>query len=154
MFSKFLLTLCLRVPASSGFLVYWQRSPVVVIDRYTGEFDDARAPAWLQAQQPEYRFWQPRSLMLDLILYFVANVNASENAGLASEVDSWCKALSVSGIFCFFIKESPLIIGKRFLPQECQLLLNPGPLYSTPRFQMHAATRSARLIFPPKSRRD
>ena len=93
---KFKLTLCLRVPPSSGFLVYYRHSPIVVIDEYTGEEDDAHAPEWLQAHRLELKFWQQRSLMLDLMLYFVADL--PENARLSSKVETWCKAISVSNL--------------------------------------------------------
>jgi hypothetical protein len=94
---KFTLTLCLRVPPSSGFLMYYRHSPIVVIDKYTGEEDDALAPEWLRAHRPERKFWQQRSLMLDLILYFVADL--LENARLSSKVKTWCKAISVSNLY-------------------------------------------------------
>ena len=95
---KFTLTLGLCVPPSSGFLVYYRHSPIVVIDEYTGEEDDAHAPEWLRAHRPERKFWQQRSLMLDLILYFVADL-VPENARLYSKVETWCKAISVSNLY-------------------------------------------------------
>ena len=95
---KFTLTLGLCVPPSSGFLVYYRHSPIVVIDEYAGEEDDAHAPEWLRAHRPEHKFWQQRSLMLDLILYFVADL-VPENARLYSKVETWCKAISVSNLY-------------------------------------------------------
>ena len=94
---EFKLTLCLCVPPSSGFLVYYRHSPVVVIDEYTGEEEDAHAPEWLRAHQLERKFWQPRSLMLDLMLYFVADLPG--NARLSSKVEAWCKAILVSNLY-------------------------------------------------------
>ena len=93
---EFKLTLCLHVPPSAGFLVYYRHSPVVVIDEYTGE-EEAHAPEWLRAHQLERKFWQQRSLMLDLMLYFVADLPG--NARLASKVEAWCKAISVSNLY-------------------------------------------------------
>jgi hypothetical protein len=69
----------------------------VVIDEYTGEEDDAHAPEWLRAHRLERKFWQQRSLMLDLMLYFVADL--PENARLFSKVETWCKAISVSNLY-------------------------------------------------------
>ena len=94
---EFKLTLCLRVPPSSGFLVYYGHSPVVVIDEYTGEEEEAHAPEWLRAHQLERKFWQQRSLMLDLMLYFVAELPG--NAKLSSKVEAWCRAISVSNLY-------------------------------------------------------
>ena len=96
---EFKLTLRLCVPPSSGFLVYYRHSPIVVIDEYTGEEDDADAPEWLRAHPSrlEHKFWQQRSLMLDLMLYFVADL--PENARLSSKVEAWCKAISVSNLY-------------------------------------------------------
>ena len=88
------LTLCLRVPPSSGFLAYYIHSPVVAIDRFIGDEDDIHAPEWLQSQRLERRFWQQRSLMLDLLLYFATDL--PENRRLHSSVENWCKAVSVS----------------------------------------------------------
>ena len=92
--NEHMLTLCLRVPPSSGFLVYYIHSPVVVIDRFIGDEDDIHAPEWLRTQRLERRFWQQRSLMLDLLLYFAADL--PENRQLHSSVENWCKAVSVS----------------------------------------------------------
>jgi len=75
--------------------VYYKHSPVVVINEYTGE-EDAHAPEWLREHQLEHKFWQPRSLMLDLMLYFVADLPG--NARLSSKVEAWCKAISVSNL--------------------------------------------------------
>ena len=94
---EFKLTLRLCVPPSSGFLVYYRHSPIVVIDEYTGEEDDADAPEWLRSHQLERKFWQQRSVMLDLMLYFVADL--PENARLSSKVKAWCKAISVSNLY-------------------------------------------------------
>ena len=94
---EFKLTLHLCVPPSSGFLVYYRHSPIVVIDEYTGEEEDAHAPEWLRAHQLERKFWQPRSLMLDLMLYFVADLPG--NARLSLKVEAWCKAISVSNLY-------------------------------------------------------
>ena len=92
--SEFTLTLCLRVPASSGFLAYYVHCPTVIIDRFIGDEDDEDTPEWLRSQRLERRFWQQRSLMLDLLLYFAADL--PENRQLHSSVENWCKAVSVS----------------------------------------------------------
>lgn len=94
--NEYTLNLCLRVPPSSGFLAYYIPSPVVVIDRFIGEKDDDYAPEWLQSQRLERRFWQQRSLMLDLLLYFVADL--PENDRIYPSVENWCRAVSVSNL--------------------------------------------------------
>ncbi len=91
---EFALTLRLRVPPSSGFLAYYIPSPIVVIDKYIGEEDDVYAPEWLQSQRLERRFWQQRSLMLDLLLYFAFDL--PENHRVRPSVEKWCRAVSVS----------------------------------------------------------
>jgi len=55
--------------------VYYRHSPIVVIDEYTGEEDDAHAPEWLRAHRLES--------------------DLPENARLSSKVEAWCKAISV-----------------------------------------------------------
>ncbi len=59
----------------------------MVIDRFIGEDNDVYAPEWLQSQRL-------RSLMLDLLLYFAADL--LENHQLYSGIENWCKAVSVS----------------------------------------------------------
>ncbi len=83
---EFVLALCLRVPPSSGFLAYYIHSPVVVIDKFIGEEGDVNAPQWVQSRRLEYKFWQQRSLMLDLLLYFAADM--AEDDRLRSKVET------------------------------------------------------------------
>ncbi len=44
------------------------------------------APEWLQSGRLERRFWQQRSVMLDLLLYFAADL--PENRPLHSRVET------------------------------------------------------------------
>ncbi len=90
------LTLCLRVPPSSGFWAYYIHSPVVVIDKFMGESNDIDAPEWLQCQRLQRKFWQQRSLMLDLLLYFAADL--AENRQIYPSVENWCRAVSVGNL--------------------------------------------------------
>ncbi|KJA15032.1 hypothetical protein HYPSUDRAFT_59039 [Hypholoma sublateritium FD-334 SS-4] len=94
--SEFVLTLRLLVPASSGFWAYYVPSPIIVIDRFIGNEDDDHAPEWVQCQRLERRFWQQRSLMLDLLLYFAADL--PENSLLCSKVETWCKTVSCEAL--------------------------------------------------------
>ena len=90
------LTLRLRVPPSSGFWAYYIHSPVVVIDRFIGESSSVDAPEWLQCQRLQRKFWQQRSLMLDLLLYFAADL--AENHQIHPSVENWCRRVSVSDL--------------------------------------------------------
>lgn len=94
---KFTLTLRVRVPPTTGFLMYYWQSPTVVIDQYTGDSRDKHSPEWLETVQPECRFWQNRTLMLEMMLYFVQNI--PHNSRVSARVASWCSAMSVSNIF-------------------------------------------------------
>ncbi len=95
-YNEFSLTLRLRVPASSGFSAYYVCSPIIVIDKFIGDEEDDHAPEWVQSRRLERRFWQQRSLMLDLALYFAANL--PENSLLCSKIEAWCKSFSVSNL--------------------------------------------------------
>ncbi|KDR73906.1 hypothetical protein GALMADRAFT_141676 [Galerina marginata CBS 339.88] len=89
---EFTLTLGVRVPPTAGFLIYYWESPTVVIDQYTGDSHDELSPEWLQTVQADHRFWQSRTLMLEMMLYFVRNI--PHNSGVSKRVTSWCKAMS------------------------------------------------------------
>ena len=93
---EFTLTLHLRIPPTSGFLMFYWHSPVVVIDKYTGNAQDTVAPDWLQTVQIERRFWQRRALMLKMLIHFVHNIPQKER--VMSRVACWCRAMSVSNI--------------------------------------------------------
>jgi len=94
---KFTLTLRVCVPPTTGFLMYYWHSPTVVIDQYWGDYHDKLSPEWLETVQTERRFWQNRTLMLEMMLYFVRNI--PHNSGVSKRVTSWCRAMSVSNIF-------------------------------------------------------
>jgi len=95
--NKFTLTLRVSVPPTTGFLMYYWHSPTVVIDQYSGDYRDELSPEWLETVQTECRFWQNRTLMLEMMLYFVRNI--PHNSGVSRRVTSWCGAMSVSNIF-------------------------------------------------------
>jgi len=95
--NKFTLTLRVCIPPTTGFLMYYWHSPTVVIDQYLGDYQDELSPEWLQTVQTERRFWQNRTLMLEMMLYFVRNI--PHNSGVSTGVTSWCGAMSVSNIF-------------------------------------------------------
>ena len=91
---EFTLTLRLRIPPTTGFLMYYWQSPTVVIDQYIGEFRDKFSPEWLETVQTERRFWQSRPLMLEMMHNFVRDIPL--NSKVSTRVRSWCRAMSVS----------------------------------------------------------
>ena len=93
---KFTLTLRVRVPPTTSFLMYYWHSPTVIIDQYTGDSRDRLSPQWLETVQNECRFWQSRTLMLDMMIYFVQTI--PHNSRVSMRVTSWCSAMSVSDI--------------------------------------------------------
>jgi hypothetical protein len=93
---EFTLTLRVRVPPTTGFLMHYWHSPTVVIDQYIGDSCDRLSPQWLKTVQVEHRFWQSRILMLEMMLYFVGNI--PHNSRASTRVRSWCRAMSVSGL--------------------------------------------------------
>jgi hypothetical protein len=78
-------------------MYYWQ-SPTVVIDKYIAGSRDKLSPEWLETVQTERRFWQSRTLMLEMMLYFAQNI--PQNSRVSKRVKSWCSAMSVSNIIC------------------------------------------------------
>ena len=77
--------------------MYYWHSPTVVIDQYTQDSRDKLSPEWLEIVQTECRFWQSRTLMLEMMLYFVRNI--PHNSRVSTRVTSWCRAMSVSNLF-------------------------------------------------------
>lgn len=86
------LSLRISIPPTSGFLIYFWRSQSVVVSTFTGESEDKTAPDWLQLVTSEIRFWQRRSLMVDMMLYFS---ELPQNERVSICVKDWCKAISV-----------------------------------------------------------
>lgn len=96
---------------------YWQ-SPTVIIDRYTGELHNQLHPEWLRTVQTECRFWQNRTLMLDMMGYFASNI--ADNFSVSRRALSWCSAMSVSIIlfdqgYCQLIRKLKIPLTD-FLP--------------------------------------
>ena len=92
----FTLTLRLCVPPTTGFLMYYWHSPTVVIDQCTGDPRDKYSPQWLETVQTEFRFWQSRTLMSEMMLYFVRSI--PHNSRVSTRVRSWCSAMSVGNL--------------------------------------------------------
>ncbi|KAF9476932.1 hypothetical protein BDN70DRAFT_896939 [Pholiota conissans] len=90
--SEFTLMLRVRVPPTTNYLMHYWQSPGVVIDKYEGDLRDKHAPDWLKTVQTERRFWQCRTLMLEMMLYFVRNI--PHNSRVSRRVSSWCGAMS------------------------------------------------------------
>lgn len=97
------LNLRISLPPTSGFLIYFWKSQSVVISTFTGEPEDKTAPDWLQLVAPERKFWQRRSLMVDMMLYFS---ELPQNARVSDRVKDWCRALSVC--YLMYSKVAPL----------------------------------------------
>ena len=93
---EFTLTLHVRVPPTTGFLMHYWQSPTVVIDQYTGDSHNRLSPQWLKTVQTECKFWQSRTLMLEMMLYFVRSI--PHNSRVSTRVRSWCSAMSVSNL--------------------------------------------------------
>ena len=91
---KFTLTLRVRVPPTTCFLMHYWHSPTVIIDQYTGDSPDGLSPQWLETVKTECRFWQNRTLMLEMMLYFARDI--PQNSRVSTRVASWCSAMSVS----------------------------------------------------------
>ncbi|KIJ94104.1 hypothetical protein K443DRAFT_12375 [Laccaria amethystina LaAM-08-1] len=91
---EFTLTLRVRVPPTTSFFMYYWQSPTVVIDKYIAGSRDKLSPEWLETVQTERRFWQSRTLMLEMMLYFAQNI--PKNSRVSKRVKSWCSAMSVT----------------------------------------------------------
>ncbi len=93
---EFTLTLHVRVPPTTGFLMHYWHSPTVAIDQYMGDSHNRLSPQWLKTVQTECKFWQSRTLMLEMMLYFVRNI--PHNSRVSTRVRSWCSTMSVSNL--------------------------------------------------------
>ncbi|KAF9470885.1 hypothetical protein BDN70DRAFT_901765 [Pholiota conissans] len=95
---EFTLTLRVRIPPTTNYLMHYWQSPTVIIDKYTWNSHGSHSPDWLQTVQTERWFWQSRILMLEMMLYFARNIH--HNSRVARRVSSWCSAMStpVSGL--------------------------------------------------------
>ncbi|KJA12629.1 hypothetical protein HYPSUDRAFT_152316, partial [Hypholoma sublateritium FD-334 SS-4] len=89
---EFTLTLRIRVPPTTAYLMHYWQSPTIIIDQYTRDPQDQHSPEWLKTVQTECRFWQSRTLMLEIIRYFAENV--PHNARVSKRAKSWCNAMS------------------------------------------------------------
>ena len=69
--NKFMLTLHIHVPPTTGFLMHYWHSPTVVIDQYMGDPCNRLSPQWLKTAETEHWFWQSHTLMLEMMLNFV-----------------------------------------------------------------------------------
>lgn len=72
---------------------YWH-SPTIVIDEYIGDPHGELSPEWLETVQPECRFWQSRTVMLEMMLYFVQTI--PHNSSVLKRVADWCSAMTVN----------------------------------------------------------
>ncbi|KIK08585.1 hypothetical protein K443DRAFT_1248 [Laccaria amethystina LaAM-08-1] len=93
---EFTLTLRIRVPPTACFLMYYWQSPTVVVGQYTADSHDKLSLEWLETVQTERRFWQSRTLMLEMLLYFARNI--PQNSRVSKRVKSWCSAMSIQGV--------------------------------------------------------
>lgn len=93
---EFTLTLRVRVPPTTTYLMHYWQSPTMIIDQYAGAPQGQLSPGWLKTVHTECRFWQSRTLMLEIILYSARNI--SHNSRVSKRALSWCSAMSVSNI--------------------------------------------------------
>ncbi|KIJ95722.1 hypothetical protein K443DRAFT_320540 [Laccaria amethystina LaAM-08-1] len=91
---EFTLTLRVRVPPTTCFLMHYWQSPTVVIDQHTADSRDKLSPEWLETVRTERRFWQSRTVMLEMMLYFARNI--PQNSRASKRVNSWCRAMSTT----------------------------------------------------------
>lgn len=92
--NEFTLTLRLRVPPTTVVLMHYWRSPTIVVDQYIGDPHDELSPEWLETVQTECRFWQSRTIMLEMMLYFVQTI--PQNFIVSRRAMDWCSAMTVS----------------------------------------------------------
>lgn len=93
----FTLTLRVRIPQTTSYLMHYWNSPTIIIDQYTKKYcGELLSPGWFKTVQTELHFWQNRILMLEMMLYFVRNI--PHNCSVSRHVTSWCYAMSVSYI--------------------------------------------------------
>ena len=124
---------------------YWH-SPTVVIDQYMGDSHNQLSPQWLNTVRTECKFWQSRTLMLEMMLYFVRNI--PHNSRVSTRVTSWCSAMSVSNLL--WAGRVTLTSIRRYLHGVLSVLsLIPIASHNT----MRVATSHGHLICLLKSHR-
>jgi hypothetical protein len=86
----------IRIHPSSGFLLYYWRSPVnVVLAKWSGEELADNMPDWVRlvGDDDGISFWQPRGFLVELMgLVTSEEVNSSKKVRILE----WCNAISVS----------------------------------------------------------
>lgn len=92
----FTLTLRVRVPQTTSFLMHYWHSPIIIVDQYIEDSCSKPSPRWLKTIRAEVHFWQSRILMLEMMLYFIQTIPL--NSRVSRRVVSWCRAMSVSQI--------------------------------------------------------
>ncbi|EDR11390.1 uncharacterized protein LACBIDRAFT_323939 [Laccaria bicolor S238N-H82] len=83
----------IRLPPSSGFLIYYWTSPHVILDTYIGENTDLEAPDWVNLISSPRAFWQPRSHMIEVVAELSTTPN---NEKLSAKILAWSTAVSRS----------------------------------------------------------
>ncbi|KAF8158093.1 hypothetical protein B0H34DRAFT_707482 [Crassisporium funariophilum] len=88
------LHLHLLVPPTSGFLVYFRRSPSVILAAYIGHDTDPAplAPCWIHDIQPRDTFRQPHTNTINALAYFATKPG---NEHIINRVNEWCRVVSV-----------------------------------------------------------
>lgn len=92
------LYLVVHIPPSSGFLVYYERSPWIILGCYTGDGGEIEVPNWVNAISSVRSFWQPRAHMLEIVAKIAMDEN---NAHVMSKLLRWCEHNSVRIMFYF-----------------------------------------------------
>lgn len=107
----FCLLLTLTLHPSSGFLMYNNTSPPIVLRRFSGSQDNENTPVWVKSlgiDEP-HTFWQPRAHMLEMAMIACSRDMADSDKTLfedASDAFDWCKERTVRDLrdsYCLFI---------------------------------------------------
>ncbi|KAF9470043.1 hypothetical protein BDN70DRAFT_902429 [Pholiota conissans] len=89
----FILTLRIRVPPTTVYLLHYWQSPAVIVDQYLGGLDDKQSPNWLRTVDSECHFWQDRTVMLEMMRYFARKI--VHNSRVSRRAQDWCSAMSI-----------------------------------------------------------
>lgn len=76
---------------SSGFLVYYQRSPCIQLEEFVGRATDPEAPDWVIGIRT-LTFWQPRAHIVEVVAVLALS---DINQILSAKILSWCEHVSV-----------------------------------------------------------
>ncbi|KAJ2911764.1 hypothetical protein MD484_g8650, partial [Candolleomyces efflorescens] len=117
--SIFRLNLNVYVPPECGFLCFVAHSPTVTLDKWRGLLDDTNnRPGWLDYHATgTLKFWQPRSVIVDLIgMFRCHSFNASNNPSLQRWVEGVTVTFRLKKRCCEQVRGP----NRRRVPCECK----------------------------------